>query len=100
MLESGFCFSIKTHLVHVSRSNPTPIATFLLPFDTHFRFFPPIAQDLPRLTRTSSFCNLESSAVFATADILFACFDDNETLTGWESCVEGKVLHKFNRAMG
>lgn len=43
------------------------------------------------MTRTSSFCNLEAHAKFATADVLVACFDSYDTLTDWESCMEKQV---------
>lgn len=48
-------------------------------------------QDLPRVTRASSFCNLEVCAVFATSDVFFECFDDHDTLAEWESCMEKRV---------
>ncbi|CAM9738599.1 unnamed protein product [Laminaria digitata] len=48
-------------------------------------------QNVPLLTRTSSFCNLKAHATFATADVLVGCFDEHDTLTAWESCMEHKV---------
>lgn len=48
-------------------------------------------QDLPLLTRASSYCNLKAHAAFATSDVLFECFSENETLSDWEFCMERRV---------
>lgn len=50
-----------------------------------------LGQDVPLLTRTSSFCNLKAHATFATADVFVGCFDAHDTLSAWESCMEQKV---------
>ena len=43
------------------------------------------------MTRTSSFCNLEAHATFATDGVFVACFDSSDTIAEWESCMEKKV---------
>ncbi|CAM9961289.1 unnamed protein product [Scytosiphon promiscuus] len=48
-------------------------------------------QDTPRLTRSSTFCGLESHSSFATADVFTSCFDESTSLIEWEDCMETMV---------
>lgn len=52
-------------------------------------------QELPLLTRAGSYCNLKAHAVFATSDVFFNCFSENETFGDWEFCMERKVRAFF-----
>ncbi|CAN0323954.1 unnamed protein product [Pylaiella littoralis] len=56
-------------------------------------------QDLPRLTRTSSYCGLTSHATFATADTFSACYEES-TLYNWEDCMETKVHGDLHGLLG
>eukprot|EP00904_Undaria_pinnatifida_P014260 jgi/Undpi1/9965/HiC_scaffold_28.g12419.m1 len=57
-------------------------------------------QDLPFMTRTSSFCNLEAHATFATDGVFVACFDSSDTIAEWESCMEKKVHGDIHGLLG
>eukprot|EP00903_Cladosiphon_okamuranus_P009855 g9365.t1 len=57
-------------------------------------------QDLPRLTRTTSYCGLTSHATFATAETFVACFEENSSLYAWEDCMETKVHGDLHGLLG
>eukprot|EP00903_Cladosiphon_okamuranus_P013048 g12172.t1 len=57
-------------------------------------------QDLPRLTRTSSYCGLTSHATFATTETLVACFEDNDSLYDWDDCMNTKVHGDLHGLLG
>ncbi|CAM9438226.1 unnamed protein product, partial [Ectocarpus sp. 12 AP-2014] len=57
-------------------------------------------QDLPRLTRTSSYCGLQSRDTFATLDVFLGCFRDNRSLYGWEQCMQYKIHGDIHGLLG
>lgn len=57
-------------------------------------------QDLPTLTRTSSYCGLKSKASFATSDVFVMCFEQCNNLTDWELCMERKVHGDMHGLLG
>ncbi|CAM9923670.1 unnamed protein product, partial [Ectocarpus sp. 4 AP-2014] len=58
-------------------------------------------QDLPRMSRTSSFCGMPSHAVFSTVETFVDCFDAGyTTLSGWESCMETMVHGDIHGLLG
>ncbi|CAM9833779.1 unnamed protein product [Ectocarpus sp. 12 AP-2014] len=57
-------------------------------------------QDLPRLTRTSSYCGLQSRDTFATLDVFLGCFGDNRSLHGWEECMQYKIHGDIHGLLG
>lgn len=57
-------------------------------------------QDVPRLTRTSSYCGLTSHATFATVETFVGCFDDEDNLYDWETCMETKVHGDLHGLLG
>eukprot|EP00903_Cladosiphon_okamuranus_P019564 g17994.t1 len=57
-------------------------------------------QNLPVLTRASSYCNLRAHAVFATSDVLFGCFTEYDTWSDWEFCMERRVHGDIHAVLG
>ena len=43
------------------------------------------------MARTASYCGLESETEMSTCDVLIGCFEDNETIFDWTTCMENEV---------
>eukprot|EP00752_Nemacystus_decipiens_P006546 g5896.t1 len=57
-------------------------------------------QDVPKLSRTSTFCGLTSHATISTAETFVACFEDSDTVVDWETCMENNVHGDLHGLLG
>ena len=55
-------------------------------------------QRLPGVARTASYCELRGEIEFATCNVVINCFDDNDNISDWNSCMEDQV-HAANHGM-
>ena len=58
----------------------------------------PTDQELPGIARTASFCGLKGQMEFATCNIIIECFENNDSIYGWNVCMEDQV-HASNHGM-
>ncbi|CAN0307687.1 unnamed protein product [Ectocarpus sp. 6 AP-2014] len=57
-------------------------------------------QDLPRLTRTSSYCGLQSRDTLATLDAFLGCFEESRSFYDWEHCMQYKIHGDIHGLLG
>lgn len=55
-------------------------------------------QRLPGVSRTASYCGLKGEIEFATCNVVINCFDGNDNISDWNSCMEDQV-HAANHGM-
>lgn len=50
-----------------------------------------LPQDVPRLTRTHSFCGFTGTSAPPSCEDMISCFEDYDTLYDWSACIEDTV---------
>ncbi|CAM9741762.1 unnamed protein product [Ectocarpus fasciculatus] len=55
-------------------------------------------QAVDGVSRTASYCGVRGEIEFATCNIVINCFDDNDSISDWNECMENQV-HAANHGM-
>lgn len=53
--------------------------------------YPPLRQSSGFVTRTASYCEMDSELDLSTCEDVISCFDGNEGIEGWIGCMENGV---------
>eukprot|EP00903_Cladosiphon_okamuranus_P010577 g10002.t1 len=52
------------------------------------------------VTRTASYCGMESELEFSTCNVVKSCFEDNNNVNAWSTCMENGVLQGTHGMIG
>eukprot|EP00752_Nemacystus_decipiens_P008189 g7325.t1 len=52
------------------------------------------------VTRTASYCEMDSELEFSTCNVVRACFEDNNSVDAWSTCIENGVLQATQSMIG